>query len=238
MEVRDAPADAVAGRPVEVHVVASGRVRVRPVEPPGNEAFVGPAGRRGRVDVVTLVPTRRGVHQTVSLDVASAAPFALQWWTRRLKLALPQELHVSPRRGRPERPRPRSHEQQGAIVVRPRADTGMPRGARPYRSGDTRHQVHWRATAHAGALMVKDVERPAGQQMVVVDLPADPDEAEHVAERALGTVVALLADDASVLLQTQERSGPVTASVGDRRAAGRRLARSVHRVDVTHAAET
>jgi uncharacterized protein (DUF58 family) len=238
MEVRDAPADAVAGRPVDVHVVASGRVRVRPVEPPGSEAFVGPAGRRGRVDVVTLVPTRRGVHQTVTMDVASAAPFALQWWTRRLTLALPQELHVSPRRGRPDRRRPRSHEQQGAIVVRPRADTGLPRGARPYRSGDTRHQVHWRATAHAGALMVKDVERPAGQQVVVVDLPADPDEAEHVAERALGTVVALLADDASVLLQTQERSGPVTASVSDRRAAGRRLARSVPRVDPTPAAET
>jgi hypothetical protein len=84
--------------------------------------------------------------------------------------------------------------------------------------------------------MVKDVERPAGQQVVVVELPADPDEAEYIAERALGTVVALLADDASVLLQTQERSGPVTASVGDRRAAGRRLARAVPRADTEHGA--
>jgi hypothetical protein len=75
--------------------------------------------------------------------------------------------------------------------------------------------------------MVRDVERPAGQPVVVVDLPADPDEAERIAERALGTVVALLADDGSVLLETQERTGPVTASVGDRRAAGRRLARAV-----------
>jgi uncharacterized protein (DUF58 family) len=216
---------------VEVHVVASGRVRVRPAEPPGSEAFVGPAGRSGRVDVVTLDPTRRGVHQTVRLEVASAAPFALQWWTKRVTLALPQELHVSPRRGRPDRPRSRSHEQRGAIVVRPRADTGLPRGARPYRSGDTRHRVHWRATAHAGALMVKDVERPAGQLVVVVDLPADADEAEQVAERALGTIVALLANDASILLETQERSGPVSATVGDRRAAGRRLARAVPRVD-------
>jgi uncharacterized protein (DUF58 family) len=236
MAVRAAPADAVAGRPVEVHVVASARVRVRPVDPPGNEAFVGPTSRRGRVDVVTLVPTRRGVHQTVTLDVASAAPFALQWWTRRVTLALPRELHVSPRRGRPDRPSSRSNEQRGAIVVRPRADTGLPRGARPYRSGDTRHRVHWRATAHAGVLMVKDVERPAGQQVVVVDLPANPEEAERVAERALGTIVALLADDATVLLQTREPSGTVTASVGDRRAAGRRLARAVGPVDPRTAA--
>ena len=227
IEVRDAPADGVAGRPVELHVVCSGRARVRPVEPPGPEVFVGPAGRHGRVDTVTVVPARRGLHQTLTVDAASAAPFALQWWTKRLTLALPRELHVSPRRGRPERPRPRPHEQRGAIVVRPRADTGLPRGARPYRAGDARQRVHWRATAHAGAVMVKDVERPAGQPVVVVDLPADPDEAERVAERALGTVVALLADDASVLLETQERSGPVTASVGDRRAAGRRLARAV-----------
>jgi uncharacterized protein (DUF58 family) len=227
LQVHDAPADAVAGRPVEVHVVASSRVRVRPVEPPGDEAFVGPAGRNGRVDLLTLVPPRRGLHRTLTLDLASAAPFALQWWTRRVTLALPRELHVSPRRGRPDRPRTQSHEQRGAIVVRPRADTGLPRGARPYRSGDSRQRVHWRATAHARALMVRDVERPAGQPVVVVDLPADPDEAERIAERALGTVVALLADDGSVLLETQERTGPVTASVGDRRAAGRRLARAV-----------
>jgi hypothetical protein len=79
--------------------------------------------------------------------------------------------------------------------------------------------------------MVKDVERPAGQQVVVVDLPADVDEAEQVAERALGTIVALLANDASVLLETLEPSGTVSATVGDRRAAGRRLARAVPRVD-------
>ena len=88
VRVRSAPADAIAGLPVEIHVVCRTRVRVRPVEPPGPEVFVGPVGRGGAVDgVLALVPVRRGVHDSVTLDIASAAPFALQWWTRRVQLA-------------------------------------------------------------------------------------------------------------------------------------------------------
>jgi hypothetical protein len=64
---------------------------------------------------------------------------------------------------------------------------------------------------------------------VVVELPADADEAERIAERALGTVVQLLQDAPAVTLQTLERSGTVTRPVRDRRQAGRRLARAVSR---------
>ena len=90
-----------------LRVEASTRVRVRPVEPPGPEVFVGPGGRRGAAaDLVTLVPVRRGVHDAVTLDVASAAPFALQWVDPAGPLRLPVPLHVSPRCGRssPEPP--------------------------------------------------------------------------------------------------------------------------------------
>jgi len=62
---------------------------------------------------------------------------------------------------------------------------------------------------------------------VVVDLPADADEAERVAERALGTVVELLRDGDVVTLRTLEPSGTMTRRVRDRRQAGRRLARAV-----------
>lgn len=228
LAVREAPADGVSGLPVELHVVASGRVRVRPVDPPGDEAFVGPTRRGDGRDVVTIVPPRRGVYDDLTVEVASAAPFALQWWSRRLTIALPQPLHVAPRRGRPETTRPHRREEAGAVVVRPRTDTGFPRGARPYVAGDASRQVHWRATAHAGALMVKELEWPAGPPVtVVVDLPADPDEAERVAGRALGTVVELLQRGASVFLETLEPSGAVTQPVTDRRQAGRRLARAV-----------
>ncbi len=231
VEVRSAPADAVAGIPVEIRVEAGSRLRVRPVEPPGNEVFVGPVGQKGSVDDrVTVVPVRRGVRDTVTLDVASAAPFALQWWTRRVQVPLPCALHVSPRRGHPRRLSANPQEDVGEVRDQPRIDAGLPRGARPYVSGDSRRLVHWRATAHAGKLMVRELEQPsAGPVTITVDLPEDPDEAERVAEGALGTVVQMLDTGAPVLLVTLEPSGPVLAPVADRRGAGRRLARAVAR---------
>jgi uncharacterized protein (DUF58 family) len=229
IKVRSSPADASAGLPVDVHVEASTRLRVRPVEPPGPEIFVGPAGRRGQAgDRITVEPERHGLHDAVTLDIASAAPFALQWWTRRVRVPLLAELHVAPRLGRPARPRTATDEDAGEVRERPRTDGGLPRGARPYTPGDSRRLVHWRATAHAGRLMVREVERPsAGPVTLTVELPSDPDEAERVVERALGTVVDLLATGAPVLLGTLERSGAVLAPVTDRRGAGRRLARAV-----------
>lgn len=237
IEVRSAPPDAIAGLPTRVHVVASNRVRVRPLDPPGGEVFVGPADRGGadHDDVITIVPPRRGVHHSLTLEVASAAPFALQWWSRRITVPLPDALHVAPRRGRPEplRTDPRVQE-PGAVVVRPHGEEGTPRGARPYVPGDARRRVHWRATAHTGTLMVKEVEHPSGQALtVVVDLPPDPDEAETAAGRALATVVELLDAGAAVRLQTLEAAGVVSEYVPDRRQAGRRLARAVSRSLVT-----
>ncbi len=101
VRVRSAPGDGSAGLPVLLSVDSSSRVRVRPVVPPGPEVFVGPRRRHGAADeVVTVLPVRRGVHDTVEVDIASAAPFALQWWSRRVRLPLPSALHVSPRCGR------------------------------------------------------------------------------------------------------------------------------------------
>ncbi len=227
--IGSAPGDGIAGLPVPLHVVSRGRVRVRPVEPPGPETFVGP--RRGRTAddaVVVLVPERRGVHQAVIVDVASAAPFALQWWTRRVRLPLPSDLHVSPRCGPPQPVSVRPEEGTGDLFDRPRAEEGLPRGARPYVPGDPRRLVHWRATAHAGLLMVREVERPAAEPVTVtVELPRDPDAAERVAEGALGSVVGLLQGGGPVLLGTREPGGLVVGPVADRRSAGRRLARAV-----------
>ena len=137
--VRTAPGDTIAGLPVDVCVAARTRLRVRAVEPPGAEVFVGPVGRNGSVDDrITLLPTRRGVHGTLTLDIASAAPFALQWWTRRVHLPLPSELHVSPRCGPPAPVRTADHDDSGEVKARPRTDTGLPRGrvrTRPVTTG-------------------------------------------------------------------------------------------------------
>ncbi len=76
--------------------------------------------------------------------------------------------------------------------------------------------------------MVRELERPSAEAVTVtVELPAEPEEAERVAERALGTVVQLLESGTPVLMATVERSGPVLAAVADRRHAGRRLARAM-----------
>jgi uncharacterized protein (DUF58 family) len=229
ISLRSAPGDGVAGLPVSLRVDSGTRLRVRPVEPPGPDMFVGPRGRRSTPDeLVVLVPTRRGVHASVTLDIASAAPFALQWWTKRVQLPLPSALHVAPRCGAAQ-PAPRRHDDElGDGVEQPRVEAGLPRGARPYVPGDARRLVHWRSTAHTGRLMVREVEQAVAEPVTItVELPIDPDAAERVAESALGSVVGLVQSGAPVLLRTREASGPVVGPVVDRRTAGRRLARSV-----------
>jgi uncharacterized protein (DUF58 family) len=227
--VHRAPADGIAGLSLVVDVQSRSRVRVRPVDPPGPEVFVGPVGRWGAADTaVTLQPLHRGVHRSVTFDIASAAPFALQWWTKRVQVTLPAALHVSPRCGPAQRVPLRPEDGTGELLDRPRADEGLPRGARPYVPGDPRRLVHWRATAHVGQLMVQELEQPAADPVTItVELPAEAEAAERVAEGALGSVVRLLHDGRPVVLGTTEQSGPVLAAVADRRTAGRRLARAV-----------
>jgi uncharacterized protein (DUF58 family) len=228
--------DGTAGLPSELGVVASSRVRITPVNPPGPQCFVGPAGSPSPVggDGVTLVPHRRAVVSSIDVEVATAAPFGLLWWTRRVRLGLPSELHIGPRLG-PSVDLPRQEDDHtGDSAHRSPRDIGEPRGVRPYRPGDSRRWVHWPATAHSGELMVREMEGPTAEPVVVVvTLPADEDAAEAVAERAFGTLVALFDRGTAVFLTTVEATGPRTDAVADRRSAGRRLARAVALSDRT-----
>jgi uncharacterized protein (DUF58 family) len=230
LHVTSVPTDATAGLPVELRIVSSSRVRLSAVHPPGPESFAGPAAAPSPADgdVLTLVPRRRGVVSWISVDVASAAPFGLLWWTRRRRLELPAELHVGPKLG-PSVPLPRQEDDRyGDSALRSPRDIGEPRGVRPYRPGDSRRWVHWPATAHSGELMVREMEGPTAEPVVVmINLPPDEDAAEAVAEQAFGTLVALFDRGTSVFLTTLEPSGRCTGAVGDRRSAGRRLARAV-----------
>ncbi len=215
-------------------MVSTSRVRLSAVDPPGPECFVGPVGRSPAPgdgpgsDVLTLLPRRRGVVSSVTVDVASAAPFGLMWWTRRLRLTLPSELHVGPKLGPPLTLPRQEDDHSGNSLHRSPRDIGEPRGVRPYRPGDSRRWVHWPATAHSGELMVREMEGPTAEPVaVVVTLPTDENEAETVAEQAFGTLVALFDRGTAVILTTTEETGRRTDAVADRRSAGRRLARAV-----------
>jgi uncharacterized protein (DUF58 family) len=231
VRVTATPSDATAGLPVEVTVRATSRVRLSPVYPPGPECFAGPALARSdgaADDDLTLIPVRRDVLRWISVEVATAAPFGLLWWKRRMRLDLPSELLVGPKIGPAvELPR-QDDDHRGDSLDRSPRDIGEPRGVRPYRPGDSRRWVHWPATAHSGELMVREMEGPTAEPVVVVvTLPTDDEAAESVAEQAFGTLVALFDRGTSVFLTTTEDDGRRTGAVADRRSAGRRLARAV-----------
>ena len=136
LEVIGAPADAVAGMGVDVLVKASTRLRIRPVGPSGPEVFVGPVGRRGSVgECVTVVPERRGVYAAVTLDIASAAPFALQWWSRpRAARAPVRAARVAPVRAPGAAPlEPARGGRRGGRSAADRH--GLPTGCTPLRRG-------------------------------------------------------------------------------------------------------
>jgi len=232
-----APTDGTVGKAVDVAVAASSRVRITPLDPPGEPVFAGPTARRDRrsdgaarpgLATMVLRPVRRGVIGHVLVEVASAAPFGLLWWTRRVALRLPTEVHVGPRLGAPDPSSAVAGATRGDGTRHVPGDASEVRGVRPYRPGDSRRQVHWPATAHTGALMVRETEAPAARPaQVVAFLPADPDAAERAAARALGTVVSLQRAGVPVVLTTLEPAGVRVAPVTDRRAASRRLARAV-----------
>lgn len=221
VEVIGSPTDGAAGSPVEVDLSWSGPARLTPVSPPGDPVTKGP---------VVLVPGGRGVLRSVTVEVASAAPFGLQWWSRRVELQLRRPLYVAPRRGVAGRATPYGPQdapvQEGA--GRHAGMDGDLRAPRPYRPGDAFRLLHWPASAHTGELMVRELERPDGPPAeVAVRLPAEPERAEEEAERAYGTVLGLLDGGTPVLLSTHEESGPVSAIVRDRTEAARRLAAAV-----------
>jgi uncharacterized protein (DUF58 family) len=230
LRVSTVPTDATAGQPCDIGVVATSRIRLTPVDPPGPECFVGPSGTPGPTDgdLLTLIPRRRGVVSAVTVDVASAAPFGLMWWTRRRRFPFPSELHVGPRLGTPVTLPRQEDDHSGNSLHRSPRDIGEPRGVRPYRPGDSRRWVHWPATAHSGELMVREMEGPTAEPVaVVVTLPTEEEAAESVAEQAFGTLVALFDRGTAVILTTTEETGRRTDAVADRRSAGRRLARAV-----------
>ncbi len=224
----DSPSDVTAGRAATLTLAAGGPLRVTPLFPPGPVRRAEGRTRGSRPVEVEVVAPRRGVLESVAVELASSAPFGLVWWAREVVVPLPRPLHVAPRVGPPAPLEVVPDDHLGDADDRTPSMTGEVRGIRPYRPGDLRRAIHWPATAHTGALMVSESEQPVDEPVVVeVVLPPDPEAAEREAERAMSTASGLLAAGVPVLLITREPTGRLARPVLDRVELGRRLARAV-----------
>lgn len=228
LELVHAPPDSTAGMPAPISIRASSRVRVHPLQPGGMPTLIGPHGRGADDRDITLLPAHRGVHDDLTIEVSTAAPFGIQWWSRRITFPLPAPLHVAPRLGQPIT-LPHWFDKNAGQDGQPLpSHAGDIKGVREYRAGDRRRRVHWPATAHAGRLMVREMEEPAARPLTLdVRLPQEADQAERLAECALATAVHLLDRGSTILLATVEPEGRIVGEVRDRRDAGRRLARAI-----------
>ena len=222
------PSDTEAGRPVELTVTANGPIRIRPRAPVGPPARAEGPSRGSRSVVVTLTPERRGVLESVVVEVASCAPFGLLWWAREVEVPLPRPLHVAPRLGTPGPMDARRDDAAGESPWRVPSGAGEPRGVRPFEAGDSRRSVHWPATSHVGLLMVRERERQTEEPVIIeVVLPEGQAEAEAESERVMAVVAACLERRQPVVLGTLEAEGRCLRLVRDRIDLGRRLARAL-----------
>lgn len=235
--VADAPRDAVNGRPLEVRLGLSGaRTAVTVAVAFGYRSGEGryePASERSSSEVpatgdLLCVSPRRGVVDSVELELRCAAPLGLVWWSRRLRLPLAHPLDVAPA-AIPSSVPSISHG-EGGDRHRPERRSGHDsvRTVRDYVPGDATRLVHWAVTARRDQLTVKELEDPEGAVLaVVLDLTGDPEVGEKMASRAAGLCAAGLRGGLEVVLCTAEEGGPVTGRVSSPTAAGRRLARAV-----------
>lgn len=235
LKVVDGPTDATVGQPVVVTVSANRSCRCTPSRPGGPSVVTAP----GETTELRLEPHRRGTLTRIELRISSASPFGLLWWTQLRLVELPRPLVISPAPD-PGSARLRQTgdddatpgpDERGRVAPRPVASAPLERGEirsiREYRRGDSPRTVHWRASAHTGALMVRESERDEEPPVrVVADLPDDADAAEPQASSVLGRIVALLDDRRRVVLETSESGRAVSGEVADQLDAGRRLARA------------
>ena len=227
------PTDGTAGLPLDIDLTASTRLRIRPVDPPGPETFAGPDPGRS---------PRSGPNRTPSpcyrIAVVCTTASASTW---------PRRRRSGCNGGRVASGCRLAH----LCMWPPAADNRCP-CLSGWRAKPATRTFGWRPNPTRSAALgntarvtaagictgrppptpanlwcANSRDRPQSRSPCRCACRPDPEEAERVAERALGTVLRLFDRGGPVALATTEAAGPVTAPVADRRAAGRRLARAV-----------
>lgn len=127
-----------------------------------------------RLELRRSLPARRGQYRLGPLEIGAEGPFGLWSWTR--ELFSEREITVLPRL----HPLPHWPLEQAEAYGRaaaghsPYADPTLVVSTRPMLPGDSPRRIHWKRTAHTGALQVREVEPASGGQgIVVLDLWAN-----------------------------------------------------------------
>lgn len=182
---------------------------------------------RGSGELALEVTSKyRGVFDSLEINVATAAPFGLLWWQRKINLDLPAPLYVAPRVCQSRGGGWDSIERRAGAGT-PTLGSGELRGATPYVPGAPMSQVNWKLSAHAGSLMLSEREEHQGSIALKALLPSDPEEAEKTAGEILGFLVSEISRAGSVILVTREAGGISTGAVTDMLSAKRRMAKAL-----------
>jgi len=123
-----------------------------------------PPGRTQRTSYRHTI-SRRGVHRFDGFRIGTKYPFALFRKSRDVTSA--DEVVVFPEVYPVPPPPPRAHhtgETRSARMGR----RGEFFGLREYREGDDRRDIHWRSTARAGRLLVREYEDEAQRRATIV----------------------------------------------------------------------
>ncbi len=219
----ECPRDATAGETLLLKITTNQPLRLTPRRPKSKATIVS-FGNGTPVEIA--LPTR-GVLTAVTVRLGTATPLGLLWWSVERTIRLPVSVDVAPRISTSDALAARGTSTEEGEGDAESAVTGEIRAVRGYVHGDSPRLVHWRATAHTGSLMIREMEQHPDQPVrVVALLPEDTEAAEHEASRAMATIAVLLGSGRRVVLETIEHDTHLVAPVSDLRNAGRRLARA------------
>lgn len=187
-------------------------VLLQPVEPKGVAQLV-----RGHDCDWQITPARRGPLHRASAVAATAFPFGLFWWSRRIEMALPPEVVVAPR---PTQVSPGAVASAATNQSWPLLREMVP--------SDSVRAIHWSTSARLGRPVV--LQMPNGgataPHILVVHLDGTPQQVEQQAADYFGQALQALQRSSlrmSVRTPTGRHEHLVTSVV----AAGRLLGMAV-----------
>ncbi len=186
------------------------RLGILLAEPPlgSGEGVLEPLPAGGRAEL--LLPWtagQRGRTDHAHLTVVDPGAFGLVLRTRTVSVALPLLVQPTPVDAPPVLLHARSLGDDDATAGLATAAGSAPRPPRPWQSGDAARRVHWRASARAGELLVREWDPPRPVRAVlVVQVGAAPAIADPLLAAVAGVGSGLLAAGAEVTVITTGRA--------------------------------